>query len=109
MILPTWLLTDNDGDEEMSTTQRKAQNHKYLVCAVYNGKYSKSILTRVEHVGIVLARSPFSAVNKVKRDHNPDGEKPSKYVSSLILGPFRVNQFSDRTYTCEELLSIRTG
>lgn len=78
---------------------------KYLVCAIYRNQPSINGLTRVDHVGIVLAHSPFSAVKTAKKDHNPDGEKPSKYVASLILGPFRVNAFSDRTHTCEELLS----
>ena len=89
----------------MSIINTKTKPHKYLVCAIYNSKFSKSILTRIEHVGIVLAHSPFSAINEVRRGHNPDGEKPSKYVASRILGSFRINAFSDRTYTCEELLS----
>jgi hypothetical protein len=93
----------------MSKINKKTKPHKYLVCAIYNSKYSKSILTRIEHVGIVLAHSPFSALNILRRDHNPDGEKPSKYVASRILGAFRVNMFSDQTYTCKELLSIRKG
>lgn len=82
------------------------KDHKYLVCAIYRDQPSINDLTRVDYVGIVLAHSPFSAVTIAKRDHNPDGEKPSKYVASLILGPFQINMFSSQTYTCEELLSL---
>ncbi len=94
----------NNGDEEMSITT-KTKPHKYLVCAIYRGQPFRNDLTRVDHVGIVLAHSPSSAITIAKEGHNPDGEKPSKYVASRILGPFRVNMFSNQTYTCEELIS----
>jgi len=103
VISSTWLLIDNKGDEEM------LKEHKYLVCAIYRDQPSISQFTRIDYVGIVLAYSPFDAVKVAKRGHNPGEEKPRKYVASLILGPFRINAFSDRTYTCEELLSIRKG
>ncbi len=90
----------------MSKTKRQVKNDKYLVYAVYN---SMGTLTKIGHVGIVLARSSFSAITIAKRNHNPDGEKPNKYVASLILGPFRVNMFSERTFSCEELLSAKRG
>jgi hypothetical protein len=91
----------------MSATQGQAQDHKYLVCAIYRGKkHSINALTRIDHVGIVLACSPFGAVVIARRTHNPNGEKPTSYVASRILGPFRVNMFSDRTFTCEELLAL---
>ena len=93
----------------MSVTQEQVQDHQYLVCAIYRSQHSINGLTRIEHVGIILACSPFSAITMVKRDHNPEGEKPTKYVASLILGPMRVNAFSNQTHTCEELLSIRAG
>lgn len=90
----------------MSIINTKTKPHKYLVCAIYHGKKSSiNELTRIEYVGIVLVHSPFSAITMARKNHKPDGEKPSKYVASLILGPFQVNTFSNRTYTCEELLS----
>ena len=93
----------------MSIINTKTKPHKYLVCAIYRSRPLINELTRIEHVGIVLAHSPFSAITIVSRTHNPDGEKPSKYVASLILGPFQVNAFSNQLSTCEELLSIRKG
>jgi len=90
-------------------TRRQAKNHEYLVCAIYHNQYLIGGLTRIAHAGIVLARSPSSAIAIVSRDYNPNREKPTKYVASLILGPFRVNAFSNQLYTCEELLSIRKG
>ncbi len=94
----------------MSVTQEQIQDHKYLVCAIYHGRHSMHELTRIEHVRIVLAGSPFSAIAIARENHhNPEGEKPTKYVASRILGPFLINAFSKQTYTCEELLSIRTG
>ncbi len=93
----------------MSVTQEQVQDHKYLVCAIYRSQPLINKLTRIEHVEIVLACSPFSAIVIARRGHNPEGEKPTKYVASRILGPFRVNAFSNRLYTCEELLSIRKG
>ncbi len=88
----------------------KTKPHKYLVCAIYRNQLFRNDLTRVEHVGIVLAYSPFSAVKITERGyekrgyHLGKGEKPSKYVASRILGPFQITP-SGRTYTCEELLS----
>ncbi len=84
-----------------------SKGHKYLVCAIYHDQYSVGSFTRIAHAGIVLARSPSSAIAIVSRDYNPNGEKPTRYVASLILGPFQVNAFSNRLYTCEELLSTR--
>ena len=86
-----------------------SKGHKYLVCAIYRSQYSVGGPTRIAHAGIVLARSPSSAIAIISRDYNPDGEKPTKYVASLILDPFRVNAFSNRLYTCEELLSTGIG
>ncbi len=86
-----------------------SKGHKYLVCAIYRGQYSINELTRIAHAGIVLARSPSSAIAIVSRDYNSDREKPTRYVASIILGPFRINAFSNRLYTCEELLSARIG
>lgn len=86
-----------------------SKDREYLVCAIYRGKkHSINTLTRIDPVEIVLACSSFSAMVTASRSHNPDGEKPTKYVASRILGPFRVNMFSDRTFTCEELLSMKT-
>ncbi len=93
----------------MSITQEQVQDHKYLVCAIYHGRHSMDNITRIEHVEIVMACSPFSAIAIARENHNPEGEKPTKYIASLILGPFLINAFSKQTYTCEELLSIRTG
>ena len=82
------------------------KDHKYLVCAIYRSQSSRNDLTRVDHVGIVLAHSPFSAITIAKEGHNPDGEKPSKYVASIILGTFQTTP-SGRTFTCEELVTLR--
>lgn len=90
----------------MSSTQRRVKNHKYLVCAIYDGEGSIGGTTRIEHVKIVTARSPFSAKLAAKKNHNPEGEKPTSYVASLILGSFKLNASSHKTHTCEELLSI---
>ena len=92
----------------MPVTQEQVQDHKYLVCAIYRGRHSINELTRIAHVGIVLACSPFSAIAIARENHNPEGEKPTKYVASRILGPFLINAFSKQTYTCEELLSIKS-
>lgn len=89
----------------MSITQRRIQDHKYLVCAVYSSWHLVDDLTRVVPIGIVLASSPFSAKAIASRDHNPHGKKPILYVASRILGPFQVNMFSHRKYPCEELLA----
>ncbi len=96
----------------MQITQGQVQEHKYLVCAIYRSQQlanQLTRLTRIEHVEIVLACSPFSAITIARRGHNPEGEKPTKYVASRILGPFRVNAFSNRLFTCEELLSTGIG
>ncbi len=78
-------------------------DRKYLVCAIYDSKFS---IARIEHVKIVTASSPFSAKLIAKKDHNPKGEKPTSYVASLILGPFKINAASNQTFSCEDLLSI---
>ncbi|KKL97468.1 hypothetical protein LCGC14_1834210 [marine sediment metagenome] len=93
----------------MSVTQEQVQDHRYLVCAIYRSQQLINQLTRIQHVGIVLAVSPFSAIAIARKDHNPEGETPTSYVASIILGPFRVNAFSNRLYTCEELLSTEIG
>ncbi len=85
----------------------QTKKHKYLVCAIYD---SESLITRIEHVKIVAARSPFSAKLMVKKNHNSKGEKPVSFVASRIFGPFKVNDSSSRkTYECEELLSTVVG
>lgn len=89
----------------MSKSQKKTQEHKYLVCAVYGDQNYEGGITKIKHIGIVQARSSFDAVVTVRRDHNPGEVKPRKYIASRILGDFKTNAFSDRTYTCEELLS----
>lgn len=88
----------------MTKTQRRVKEHKYLVCAIYH--VSSEILTRIQHVEIVMASSPLYAINKAKRKHKTNGIEPRKYVASIILGPFQTNP-SGRTYTCEELLSTK--
>ena len=85
-----------------STVQRKTKKRKYLVCAIY--RISTDSLTRVQHVGVVLASSPLSAITKAKKKHKTNGEIPNKYVASRILGSFQTMP-SGRTFTCEELLS----
>jgi len=91
----------------MSITQRRVKDHKYLVCAIYDEKDSTDGATKIEHVKIVLASSPFSAKVIAKKNHNPKGEKPTSYVASLILGPFKLNASSYQTYMCEDLLSTK--
>ena len=92
----------------MSVTQVQVKDHKYLVCAIYD-QIPVDNITRVDHVGIVSASSPFSAVVKARKNHNPGEVKPTKYVASLILGPFKVNAFSNQTFACEELITTRIG
>ncbi len=89
----------------MSIKQRQAQDHQYLVCAIYRDKTpSINGLTKVEHVAIVVTSSPLSAINISKKGHDPGEDKPNKYVASRILGTFQTVP-SGRTYTCEELFS----
>ena len=79
-------------------------DRKYLVCAIYDSKFS---IAKIEHVKIVTASSPFSAKLTAKKYHiYPEGEKPTSYVASLILGPFKINAASNQTFSCEDLLSI---
>jgi len=89
----------------MSTTPKQTQDYKYLVCAVYHSQRSTDNLTRVDHMGIVLAQSSFSAIAMARGEHDPSNERPTLWVASRILGPYRVNMHSQRTFTCEELLS----
>lgn len=93
----------------MSITQNQAQDRKYLVYAIYRTHQLMNSLTRIIPVKIVSACSSFSAIAIASRYYNPDGERPTSYVAACILGPYRVNMFSQRTYTCEELLSIGVG
>ncbi len=90
----------------MAKTKRQVKNHKYLVCAIY--RTSTDSLTKVKHVGIVMASSPLSAVTKAKRKHKTNGEIPNKYVASSIICSFQTVP-SGRTFTCEELLSRKQG
>ena len=90
----------------MSATRRRDQEHKYLVWAIYRNRGSMSNITSIEPVKILSACSPFSATAIVRRDHNPVGARPSSYTASIILGDFRVNAFSNQTFSCEELLSL---
>ncbi len=88
----------------MSKIQKKKQSHKYLVCAIYDGRSSIGNITRIKHVAIVITSSPSNAVVTARRSHNPGEVIPRRYIASLILGDFKTNAFSDRTHTCEELL-----
>ena len=97
----------------MPTIPKKTQDYKYLVCAVYHGQHSIdrfgiANLTRVDHIGVILAQSQFSAIAIARGERNPSEERPTLYVASRILGPFRVSMYHDRTFTCEELL-LKTG
>ncbi len=86
--------------------RKKSVNHKYLVCSIYGDQFSSGGITRIENVKIVMAASPFSAKVMVKKQHKPKGVKPTTYVASLILGPFKINAFSHQMYSCEDLLTV---
>ncbi len=86
--------------------RKQGKNHKYLVCAIYADQFSTGDITRIDHVKIVTAPSPFSAKVIAKKHHKFEGVKPSSYVAARILGPFKVNAFSHQTYSCEDLLTI---
>ncbi len=88
----------------MSRLQKKKQNHKYLVCAIYDSQNFIGNITGIKHVGIVITSSSSNAVITARRNHNPGEVIPRRYIASLILGDFKTNAFSDRTHTCEELL-----
>ena len=88
----------------MAKIQRRVKIHKFLVCAIYKQTPTDRI-TRVDYVGIVSASFPHKAVAVAREGHNPGEVKPTKYVASLILGPFKINEFSHQKSTCEELIS----
>ena len=86
--------------------RKQSKNYEYLVCAIYDDQFSTEGITRIENVKIVMAPSSFSAKTMGKKQHKPEGVKPTSYVASLILGPFKVNAFSHQARSCEDLLTV---
>ncbi len=85
--------------------RKQSKNYEYLVCAIYADQYSTDGITRIENLKVVTATSPFSAKVMVKKQHKPEGVKPTSYVAALILGSFKINAFSHQTHSCGDLLT----